>query len=630
MKFKHYLIYLLLIFLNINSFAQLSPKEEKKVNDFITAANEFLKNDETKKAANLYYKAGMFCFQKNQNLRAIPYLNEASKLYASKKDYEKVMKIYTNLGLLYSNIDEYDKSIKYFQNSLKIRINLGNQVQIAAGLLDLGHVLSEQGNNNDAIISILKALEIANKKQEARLVLISYRMLAENYQKIGNEQKAAEYLDKYASYRQHFQKSKNEELVSEERIKSVAELSIKDAETKAKQLEYELMKRDKLFSEDTLKKAILIQDAEIKAKNDSIALVASQIEQEKIKNELIETQRQKDKAQQRFTFFILAGIISFIVIILAGVIYYSRKRKKHNKLLAATNAKIAEQNKNIELKNSELTDAFLKIEEQNTDINSSINYSVNIQKSLLPKQEKLNNLFEDSFIIFKPRDKVSGDYYWFKETNINADGDIFKKKFISAIDCTGHGVPGAFLSMISFNLLENIIEQKKIYEPAKILDELHLGIRKSLRQYETSNQDGMDMALCSFDPQTNILEFSGAKNPLLYVQDGKMNKIKGDIKPIGGLIFKKLEEKKFTNYSMKIEVPTTFYIFSDGFADQTGEQTGRKLMTKYFRNLLFEIHSKTMKEQKEILGLFLKKWQGNIEQVDDIIVMGFKIYPNKV
>ncbi len=626
---KRFNIFFIFIFIfNIQVFSQLSEKDEKIVNKFIETANDCLKNDETKKAANLYYKAGMLCFKKNQNLKAIPYLKEAYKIYASNKDYEKVMKIYTNLGLLYANIDEYDKSLKFFQNSLKIRINLGNQAQIAAGLLDLAHVLSVQGKYKDAIMSVFKALEIATEHQEARLVLISYRMLADNYQKIGNEQKAAEYLDKYSSYRQHFQKTKNKELVSEERIKSIAELSIKDAETKAKQLEYELMKRDKEFSEDTLRKAISMQQMALKAKNDSIALVESQIEQQKIKSQLIETQRQKEKAQERFTLFTLAGVIFFVLLVLLGVLYYSRKRKKHNKLLAATNAKIAEQNKNIELKNTELTDAFEKIEEQNNDINSSINYAVNIQRALLPKEENIFNLFEESFILFRPRDKVSGDFYWFKESVVYEDVEgAYSKKFISAIDCTGHGVPGAFLSMISFNLLENIIEQNKIYEPAKILDELHDGIRKSLRQYETSNQDGMDMALCCYDPQTKILEYSGAKNPLIYIQDGKMNKIRGDVKPIGGLVFDKFEEKKFKNHSMKITSPTTFYLFSDGFADQTGEQTGRKLMSKYFRNLLFEIHTKSMKEQNEILNLFLNKWQGNIEQVDDILVIGFKIIP---
>jgi serine phosphatase RsbU (regulator of sigma subunit) len=139
----------------------------------------------------------------------------------------------------------------------------------------------------------------------------------------------------------------------------------------------------------------------------------------------------------------------------------------------------------------------------------------------------------------------------------------------------------------------------------------------------------MDMALCSYDPQKNILEFAGAKNPMIYMKNGQMHRVKGNIKPIGGIIHDKSEHKKFMNNVVEIDSPTTVYIFSDGYADQIGEETGRKLMTKFFRNLLSEIHQKPMQEQREILNLFLRKWQGNAEQIDDIIVIGFKLYPNK-
>lgn len=456
-------------------------------------------------------------------------------------------------------------------------------------------------------------------------------MLADNYQKIGNAQKAAEYLDKYASYRQHFEKTKTQEKVSEERIKSIAELSIKDAEARAKQLEYELRRKSSEIYEDSLKKAIAFKEMTIKAKNDSIALNNARIKEEQAKTELIELQRKQDKAENRLFLIIGLAIITLIILIVIGLIFNIRRKKKHNSMLASTNKKIADQNRNIELKNEELTDAFLKIEEQNKDINSSIDYAVNIQKSMLPAQQNLNEHLKEAFILFKPRDKVSGDFYWFKDILITNENDkTHKKVFLSAIDCTGHGVPGAFLSMIGFNLLDDIVDQKKIYNPGKILDELHNGIRRSLRQKNTRNTDGMDMALCSFDFETNILEYAGAKNPLIYIKDGKLHKIRGNIKPIGGVIYDKGEATRFENHSIEIDSPTTVYIFSDGFADQIGEETGRKLMTKFFRNLLKEIHQKPMAEQREILKLFLKKWQGNMEQIDDIIVIGFKISPNKI
>jgi len=627
-KFTFFLIFFLYSF---SSFSQLSEKDQEKLNIYLEAAKKYSKNEEISKAANSYYKAGIFCFEKNNNSQAIPYLKEAAKLHAVVKDYEKVMKIYSNLGLLYANSNQYDKSLLYFQNSLKIRKNIGKPGQISSGLLDYAYVLSIQQNYKDAIINVIKALDIANEIQNSKLTLICYRMLAENYQKIGNAQKAAEYLDKYASYRQHFEKTKTEEQVSEERIKSIAELSIKDAEARAKQLELELMRKNKELAEDTLSR-------KLKAREDSLSIVQYKIKQDSIAIELlekdkklIEIQRLQDKANQRFYIIVGVTVIVFIAMLVIGLMFNIRRRKKHNLMLAKTNKMIAEQNKNIELKNEELTDAFLKIEEQNKDINSSIDYAVNIQKSLLPAQENLTKYFEDSFILFKPRDKVSGDFYWFKEAMITREGEKpIKKFFISAIDCTGHGVPGAFLSMMSFNLLDDIVEQKKIHNPAEILDELHVGVRKTLRQADTKNRDGMDMALCSYCPEKNILEFAGAKNPMIYMKDGKMHRVKGNVKPIGGIIYERSEIAKFTNNSFEIDSPTTVYIFSDGFADQIGEETNRKLMTKFFRNLLMEIHKKPMSEQRDILSLFLKKWQGKAEQIDDIIVIGFKIFPNKI
>ncbi len=346
---------------------------------------------------------------------------------------------------------------------------------------------------------------------------------------------------------------------------------------------------------------------------------------------LRETQIKQQKAQQRLLYIVFGSIFIIIALVSFALILNNRRRRQHNKILSETNRKIAEQNKNIELKNAELSDAFDKIEEQNKDINSSIQYAMGIQTAILPPQDSVQKFIPESFILFKPRDKVSGDFYWFKDIEyLNNDGKKHKKLFISAIDCTGHGVPGAFLSMMSYNLLDNIVEQKKIFTPGKILDELHSGVRKTLRQKETSNRDGMDMALCSYDPDKNLLEYAGAKNPLIYMKSGKIYRLKGNIKPIGGVIHDKSEESKFSNNRIEITEPTTVYIFSDGFADQIGEETGRKLMTKFFRNLLAEIHHKSMKEQKEILELFLRKWQGNTDQVDDITVIGFKLYPQNI
>lgn len=627
-KFQFVLVFILF---TSSALSQLSDANQIKLDEYVNTASNFSANGEFKKAAASYYKAGMFCLEKGQNKLSLPYFKESANNYANIEDYEKVMKVYSNIGLVYTNLNEYDKALLYFQNSLKIRRSIGDNAQIASGLLDLAYILGIKQNHKDAIVNVLKALDIANEINNTKLVLVSYRMLAENYSKIGNEQKASEYIDKFSTVKQYYQKSESEERVSEERTKSIAELNIAEEEARLNQLRYQLNMQIKEIEADTLK-------MKIKEREDSLAIVELNLQREKEERERLETERElqkikeeNEKAQQRLIYIAFGGGTLFILLIAGGLLINNRRRKRHNVMLAETNRKIAEQNKNIELKNEELTDAFQKIDEQNKDINSSIDYAATIQKSLLPAQEQVKLYIEDSFILFKPRDKVSGDFYWFKDALIaNGDGSKHKKIFISAIDCTGHGVPGAFLSMISYNILENIIEQKKIFDPGNILDELHTGVRKTLRQHETNNRDGMDMALCCYDPQENIIEFAGAKNPLIYMSEGKIYRVKGDIKPIGGIIHEKSEGRKFQSKSIEITAPTTAYIFSDGFADQIGEETGRKLMTKFFRNLLAEIHHKPMDEQKEILELFLKKWQGNMEQIDDIIVIGFKVSPNKI
>ncbi|HAS46189.1 MAG TPA: hypothetical protein DCS93_37255 [Microscillaceae bacterium] len=264
-----------------------------------------------------------------------------------------------------------------------------------------------------------------------------------------------------------------------------------------------------------------------------------------------------------------------------------------------------------------------ELEGQNIKILGSINAASRIQSAMLPQLDRIKTTFPDSFVLFRPRDIVSGDFYWFSETA----GRIF----IAAIDCTGHGVPGAFMSMLGDALLNQIVNIDEVTSPDRVLNRLHKGIRKALKQESTGNQDGMDMAFCMYDRQAGILEFAGAKNPLIYVQNGEIHKIKGDKMPIGGVRSKE-EERLFTRQVVKVDQPTYCYMFSDGYPDQFGGPNNRKFMSKNLRNLLLEIHQKPFDEQQQILEDRLDAWMAtpegaeiNYRQMDDILVMGFKI-----
>ncbi len=268
------------------------------------------------------------------------------------------------------------------------------------------------------------------------------------------------------------------------------------------------------------------------------------------------------------------------------------------------------QKNEIQKKNTEIT-------KKNDDIESSIRYASRIQAAILPQKNKIKKLLPESFILFKPRDIVSGDFYWLSEN----DGKII----ITAVDCTGHGVPGAFMSMISSTILNEIVNQKNIVNSASILENLHTGVNTSLKQKETANQDGMDMALCTIDKENKVCYFSGAKNPLVYIQNGELKQLKGDKMPIGGMLSERKNHKPFASYEIPLKEDNTFYLFSDGYQDQFGGPKGRKFMRKRFKELLFEIHQKPMEEQKLILDKEIELWKGKLEQIDDILVIGFKV-----
>jgi len=294
--------------------------------------------------------------------------------------------------------------------------------------------------------------------------------------------------------------------------------------------------------------------------------------------------------------------------------------KKEKELAQAENLKLVkEQNIVLEQRvferTMEVRDREIKIRELYEDLSDSIHYAQRIQQAILPTQEKFKQLLPESFIFFKPRDVVSGDFYFLEEME--------NKIILTAIDCTGHGVPGAFMSLIGNDILTEIVINQKTTEANKILGKLHRGIRFLLRQEETKNHDGMDMALVIIDKKDKTIEFAGAKNPLLYIQNEELHKIKADIMPIGGE--QREIERVFTLHKIDISEPTTFYLFSDGFQDQFGGPKGKKFMTKHFRELLFKIHQKPMQEQKQILENTLQNWIDKEEQVDDILVVGVRV-----
>jgi len=267
--------------------------------------------------------------------------------------------------------------------------------------------------------------------------------------------------------------------------------------------------------------------------------------------------------------------------------------------------------------NKSLQKAYLEIEEQKKHIEDSIHYARRIQTAILPPDDYVIRVIPDSFILYMPKDIVSGDFYWLTETK--------GKTLVAAVDCTGHGVPGAFMSIVGFNQLNYIVNVRGITKPSEILNAMNEGVTKTLRQtrLNTSVRDGMDICLISIDKHKKILEYSGGYNPLYLFHDGEFIKIDADKSAVGGYIGEKLSF--FSNNEYNYSEGDMVYLFSDGYADQFGGDDDSKFLVKRFKELLMRIHTEPIEEQKLILRQIHEDWKGNTYQVDDILIIGIRL-----
>ncbi len=331
---------------------------------------------------------------------------------------------------------------------------------------------------------------------------------------------------------------------------------------------------------------------------------------------------------QTWWFYTTTALLAFGLIYLFIVVRTRNLQKAKIELeqeVQLRTYQLRQEKEKVEIVNKEVTEQKAIIEAKNHDITDSIKYAKNIQEALLPPLQNLHKELKDAFVLYLPKDIVSGDFYWFAKRN--------NKRFIASVDCTGHGVPGAFMSIIGNTLLNEIVTEKNITSPAEILNELHLGVKTALKQSgnsENERRDGMDIALCSLNEDGTLLEYAGANRPLWFFKKNKSGEeafemIKANKFPIGGLEMENEVKRTFTNHTFNVEKGDVVYIFSDGYADQFGGAKGKKFMVGNMQKLISEIYQKPIKEQEQLLLKNFLEWKGELEQVDDVLVIGFRI-----
>ncbi|GAB4469722.1 MAG: hypothetical protein OHK0057_11750 [Thermoflexibacter sp.] len=516
----------------------------------------------------------IFKYQKNYE-QAVLYINKAIQSFENIKDQRGIGYGYIRLGEVYQEQGMYQEALKAYEKSLEVRISLRDKSAIESTTNRLGNLYELMNEYPQAIKYLTQSLEIGSEINDLKSIAGTQADLSRLYFKQGDYDKAIEYAEQSLELGQ--------KLDTRESIKRASQVL---AEIYAKKENYKkayyyqsiLMEmKDSLFNQESFIRINNLQkNYETQRKQAEIDLL------------------NKDKQIQNLILNILVGGLLLFLFLVFALYRINRHRKNVNQILNNQN-KI--------------------IEKRNEDITASINYAKRIQDAYLPSSERIAKYLPEHFIFFKPRDIVSGDFYWFAE--------VEKKIVLAAVDCTGHGVPGAFMSLIGNNLLNQIVLNMGVTMPEVILSAMNAGVNEVLQQKQTQNRDSMDAALCVIDLKNKVLEFAGAKSPLLYIQNNQLYFIKGNKSTVGDI--DREEVKIFVKHTIDISIPTTFYIFSDGFPDQFGGSKNKKFLTKNLKELLFSIHQRPMKEQEILVQTTFRDWIGDYSQIDDVTVIGVKI-----
>jgi len=301
-----------------------------------------------------------------------------------------------------------------------------------------------------------------------------------------------------------------------------------------------------------------------------------------------------------------SGTLGVIIVSFLMIWYFRNLNDEYENI-------IIDKNKNLIHSNDKVNQQKLKLEIKNKEITDSINYASRIQNAILPPENKINEYLKNNFILFLPKDIVAGDFYWMEEAN--------NLLHFAVADCTGHGVPGAMVSVVCHNALNRSIREFNLKTPSEILSKTRELVIETFDQGDENVKDGMDIALCSLDMNNNILQFAGANNPLIIIRNKEIIEIKGDRQPIG----KYANSKGFTNHQIELEKNDSIYIFSDGFQDQFGGKNGKKLKLKGLKEILISNNDKSMRHQKNRIEDAFNLWKDELEQIDDVCIMGFTI-----
>jgi len=544
------------------------------------------KLDKKKETAIALNNIGSLYRNINNYDKALVYFKEALIINEEINDIQNLAYSYGYLGLIYKVKKEDDLALDYFKKSIVIRKKIGDKKGTIHSLNNIGIMMSENGNLKVAEENFLEALNISKETKYAHGIMTVSLQLSNFYYKQHKAKEALEMFKQYIKIRDHLKNESTQKEIIQQQAK----------------YEYEKQK--------------VIDDAEHEKQ---IA-----IEQEAAEKQTILT-------------YATAGGLGLVGIFLLIVFNRLKVTRKQKNIIEEQKQEVEQQKEEVELAHSEL-------EEKNKEITDSIQYAKRIQNAILPPTKVVKEYLSESFIYYKPKDIVAGDFYWMEAPPSLPEGEGNKTicsppsgelegaiVLFAAADCTGHGVPGAMVSVVCNNGLNRSVREYGLTDPGKILDKTREIVVQEFEKSEEEVKDGMDIALCSLQSNSPFeggergmtLKYAGAHNPLWVIRkDSKeIEEIKANKQPIG----KFDNPEPYTTHTLELQKGDSIYIFSDGYADQFGGEKGKKLKTTNFKKLLLSIQNETMDKQKQLIDEAFEDWKGNLEQLDDVCVIGVRI-----
>lgn len=568
----------------------------------------------------LYFQAGKYpestrCFL------------EALKMAEQIKDERGVVNTLNNLAVVYHNLKEYDKALGYYERALAFDERTGNLSNVSMRLTNIGILYKDKGDRELAVQKLEQSLNIGQQAKDSSAVARALNNLAEVYGLLGKRQKSKDLYRQAYLIQKGLGNSRGIFITTSNLASAYADIQQYDSALYYGKLSldmaqtfnapnyykttYEILasiyqhKKDYKTALDYFRLYQTYKDSIFNEENSRmIGDMKTQYEVDKkaaelnaraaVEKEKAEALRLEEERRYNMIVAFISGIL-LLVCIFSFFLYQRFKLTKKQKFI------IELQKKEVEQKNKEITD--------------SINYAKRLQDAILPPRSAWNSIFPESFIYYHPKDIVAGDFYFLEQVD---DYVVF-----AAADCTGHGVPGAMVSMVCSNALSRAVKEFKITEAGKILDKVTDLVQETFSKSESEVRDGMDISICTLNRKNLELSWAGANNPLWFVRQNEqeIQELKPDKQPVG----KTEHRSNFNTQRFVLQKGDILYLFTDGFADQFGGESGKKFKLKKLKSLLTQNLHLSMPEQHEVILQSFETWKGQLEQIDDLCVIGIKI-----